>query len=250
MLEIRLGKGLVSKGLDVIVEDMAFSGLMRVKCKLQIPFPHIEKVEMCFLERPTIDYVCKPIGGDTFGFDINFIPGLETFIMEQIHANLGPMMYDPNVFPIEVAKMLAGDPVDQAIGVLQVTMHGAQGLKNPDKFSGTPDPYAVVSINNRTPLGKTKTVHENANPHWGETMNIIITSLNDPLTIKVYDYNEFRKDKELGTATFALEQFEQDDEHENQRLEVMGNGRARGVVQCDIRFFPVPRRPQARRRHR
>jgi Ca2+-dependent lipid-binding protein len=239
VLEIRVGKGMVSKGLDVIVEDMAFSGLMRLKFKLQLPFPHIEKIEMCFLERPTIDYVCKPLGGETFGFDINFIPGLETFIMEQIHANLGPMMYDPNVFPIEIAKMLAGNPVDQAIGVLQVTFHGAQGLKNPDKFSGTPDPYAVVSINNRAELGKTKTVHENANPRWNETVNIIITSLKDSLTINVFDYNEYRKDKELGTATFALEQLEKDEEYENLHLEVMSNNRARGIIQADVRFFPV-----------
>jgi Ca2+-dependent lipid-binding protein len=239
VLEIRIGKGLVSKGLDVIVEDMAFSGLMRLKFKLQIPFPHIEKVEMSFLERPTIDYVCKPLGGETFGFDINFIPGLETFIMEQIHANLGPMMYDPNVFPIEIAKMLAGNPVDQAIGVLQITFHGAQGLKNPDKFSGTPDPYAVVSINNRNELGRTKTVHENANPRWNETINIIVTSLKDALTINIFDYNEIRKDKELGTATFALEQLEEDEEHENMHLEVMSGGRPRGVLQADIRFFPV-----------
>jgi Ca2+-dependent lipid-binding protein len=239
VLEIRLGKGVVSKGLDVIVEDMAFSGLMRLKFKLQIPFPHIEKVEMSFLERPHIDYVCKPLGGDTFGFDINFIPGLESFIQEQIHANIGPMMYDPNVFPIEIAKMLAGNPIDQAIGVLQVTFHGAQGLKNPDKFSGTPDPYAVVSINNRSELGRTKTVHENANPRWNETVNMIITSLKDSLTINLYDYNEYRKDKELGTATFALEQLENDDEHENLHLEVMSGGRPRGVIQADVRFFPV-----------
>ncbi|KAF2469193.1 tricalbin [Lindgomyces ingoldianus] len=239
VLEIRIGKGLVSKGLDVIVEDIAFSGLMRVKVKLQLLFPHIEKVEICFLERPTIDYSCKPLGGETFGFDINFIPGLETFIMEQVHANLGPMMYDPNVFPIEIAKMLAGNPVDQAIGVLQVTFHGAQGLKNPDKFSGTPDPYAVVSINNRNELGRTKTVHENANPRWNETVNIIITSLKDALTINLFDFNEYRKDKELGTATFALDQLEEDDEHENLHLEVMSGGKARGVLQCDVRFFPV-----------
>ncbi|KAI4671195.1 uncharacterized protein J4E88_009228 [Alternaria novae-zelandiae] len=239
VLEIRIGKGLVSKGLDVIVEDMAFSGLMRLKFKLQLPFPHIEKVEMSFLERPTIDYVCKPLGGETFGFDINFIPGLETFIMEQIHANLGPMMYDPNVFPIEIAKMLAGNPVDQAIGVLQVHFHGAQGLKNPDKFSGTPDPYATVSINNRNVLARTKTVHESANPRWNETVNIIVTSLKDSLTINLFDYNDIRKDKELGTATFALEQLEEDPDHENMQLEVMSGGRARGLVTADVRFFPV-----------
>ncbi|KAI4114736.1 MAG: hypothetical protein LQ345_004539 [Seirophora villosa] len=239
ILEVRIGKGMISKGLDVIVEDFAFSGLMRVKVKLQIPFPHIEKVDMCFLGRPTIDYVCKPLGGETFGFDINFIPGLESFIQEQIHGNLQPMMYEPNVFPIEIAKMLAGNPVDQAIGVLAVTIHGANGLKNPDRFGGTPDPYAVVSLNSRDALGKTKTVKENASPRWNETIYVIIISLKDSLTLQLYDENEYRKDKELGTATFSLEQVEEVTEHENLQLEVMANGKPRGIVQADVRFFPV-----------
>ncbi|KAK3070276.1 Tricalbin-2 [Teratosphaeriaceae sp. CCFEE 6253] len=239
ILEVRVGKAMISKGLDIIVEDMACSGLMRVKMKLQIPFPHIDRVEICFLERPTFDYVCKPIGGDMLGFDMGFVPGLQGFIQEQIHANLAPMMYAPNVFPIEIAKMLSGNPVDQAIGVLQVVFHGAQGLKNPDKFSGTPDPYATVSINNRDVLGKTKTVEGNPNPRWNETVNIILTSLREPLTIQVWDYNEVRKDKELGVCTFDLEQLEKDTDHENQQLDVIASGRPRGVVQADIRFFPV-----------
>ncbi|KAL2155163.1 hypothetical protein VTH82DRAFT_3839 [Thermothelomyces myriococcoides] len=239
ILEIRVGKAMVSKGLDVIVEDMAFSGLMRLKIKLQIPFPHIEKVEMSFIGRPTIDYVCKPLGGETFGFDINFIPGLEKFIMEQIHGTLAPMMYAPNVFPIEVAKMLAGTPVDQAIGVIAITLHGAQGLKNTDKFAGTPDPYAVVSLNRRQPLAQTKVVKENANPRWNETHYVIITSFNDSLDIEVFDYNDIRKDKKLGIASFPLENVEEVYEHENERLELKHDGKARGVVLADIRFFPV-----------
>ncbi|EAQ93621.1 hypothetical protein CHGG_01856 [Chaetomium globosum CBS 148.51] len=239
ILEIRVGKAMVSKGLDVIVEDMAFSGLMRLKIKLQFPFPHIEKVEMSFLERPTIDYVCKPLGGETFGFDINFIPGLESFIMEQIHGTLAPMMYAPNVFPIEVAKMLAGTPVDQAIGVIAITLHGAQGLKNTDKFAGTPDPYAVVSLNNRQPLAQTKVVKENANPRWNETHYVIITSFNDSLDLDIFDYNDIRKDKKLCSASFPLENVEEVYEHENERLELKHDGKARGVALCDIRFFPV-----------
>lgn len=239
VLEIRLGKGVISHGMDIIVEDFAFSGLMRVKVKLQIPFPHVEKVEICFLEQPDIDYVCKPLGGDTLGFDINFIPGLESFIKEQIHGNLAPIMYDPNVFPIEIAKMLAGNPVDQAIGVLAVTVHGALGLKNLDKMAGTPDPYAVLSLNSREPLGKTKTVKGNANPRWNDTMYIIITSLRDTLTLQAYDWNDYRKDKELGTASFPLDQLEAVTEHENLQLEVTVNGKARGIIQADVRFFPV-----------
>ena len=239
VLEVRIGKAMVSKALKIIVEDFAFSGLMRVKMKLQLPFPHVEKVDICFLGKPEIDYVCKPLGGDTFGFDINFIPGLEGFIKDQIHATLAPMMYDPNVFPIEIAKMLSGNPIDLAVGVVAVTIHGAQGLKNPDKFSGTPDPYAVVSLNNRDVLGRTKTISENANPRWNETLYIIITNFTDSLTMSVFDFNDVRKDKELGTASFPLERLESIHEHENLSLEVLANGRPRGVVQSDIRFFPV-----------
>lgn len=239
VLEIRIGKAMVSKAMKIIVEDFSFSGLLRVRMKLQLPFPHVEKVDISFLERPVFDYVCKPLGGDTFGFDINFIPGLENFIKEQVHATLQPMMYAPNVFPIEIAKMLSGNPVDLAIGVVAVTLHGAQGLKNPDKFSGTPDPYAVVSLNNRDALGKTKTVQENANPRWNETLYIIITNFTDSLTISVFDYNDVRKDKDLGLATFPLDKLEEINEHENLNLEVIANGKPRGIVQTDIRFFPV-----------
>ncbi|KAJ5929788.1 hypothetical protein N7454_006738 [Penicillium verhagenii] len=239
VLEVRVGRGLVSTGLDVIVEDMACSGLMRVKVKLQIPFPHIERVDVCFLSKPEIDYVCKPLGGDLLGFDINFIPGLESFIKEQIHNNLGPMMYDPNVFPIEIAKMLAGNPVDQAIGVVAVTLHGANQLKNPDKFAGTPDPYAVVSLNGRTELGRTKTVHDTDSPRWNETIYVIITSYTDALAIKVFDWNEFRKDKELGVASFGLDKLEAEPLQEGVTLEVLSSGRHRGAIQADIRFFPV-----------
>ncbi|ATY60831.1 membrane bound C2 domain-containing [Cordyceps militaris] len=239
VLEIRIGKAMISKGIDVIVEDMAFSGIMRLKIKLQIPFPHIDRVEMCFLGRPEIDYVCKPLGGETFGFDINFIPGLESFILEQIHGTLGPMMYEPKVFPIEVAKMLAGTPVDQAVGVLAVTLHGAQGLKNTDKLGGTVDPYAVITFNRRQELARTKHVPDNANPRWNETHYLIVTSFSDSLDIQVFDKNEFRKSKELGVASFAMEDLEELNVHENQRIEVLSDGKARGVVNCDLRFFPV-----------
>ena len=239
VLEVRVGKGVVSKGLDVIVEDFAFSGLMRVKVKLQVPFPHIERVDVCFLDQPELDYVCKPLGGEYLGFDLNFIPGLESFIKDQIHGNLSPMMYAPNVFPVEIAKMLAGNPIDQAIGVVAVTIHGAHNLKNTDKFGGTPDPYCVVSINNRQPLGRTRTIEDSTSPRWNETIYAIITSYSDSLTLQVHDWNEFLKDKELGTATFALDVLEQEEEHENLDLDVLASGRSRGVIKADVRFFPV-----------
>ena len=70
VLAIRVGKGLVGKDLPILVEDMSFSGLMRVKIKLMAQFPHVKTVDLSFLERPSFDYVLKPLGGEMFGFDV------------------------------------------------------------------------------------------------------------------------------------------------------------------------------------
>jgi Ca2+-dependent lipid-binding protein len=44
---------------------------MRIRLKLMTSFPHVQVVDICFLEPPVIDYVLKPVGGEHFGFDIN-----------------------------------------------------------------------------------------------------------------------------------------------------------------------------------
>jgi Ca2+-dependent lipid-binding protein len=69
VLSIRVGKGPASVQFPVLVEDMTLSGLMRIRLKLMTNFPHVRTVDASFLEKPHIDYVLKPIGGD-FGFDM------------------------------------------------------------------------------------------------------------------------------------------------------------------------------------
>lgn len=239
VLEARIGQGIVSKGIPIIVEDMQFSGLMKFKIRLQIPFPHIEKVDVCFLEKPSFDFVLKPLGGDTFGFDIGFLPGLSGFILEQVHANLGPMFYAPHVFTVEVAKMMGGAPIDQSIGVVQLTIHHAQGLKNSDKFSSATDPYVVCSIDGGKELARTKTIFENDNPRWNETKHIILTTFNGNLDLDIFDFNGFRKDASIGKATFDMKQLEGSSEHENVTLPIMVGIKQKGQITCDFRFFPV-----------
>jgi Ca2+-dependent lipid-binding protein len=70
VLNIRLGKGPASANFPVLVEDMTCSGLLRIRLKLMTSFPHVQTVDACFLEKPFIDYALKPIGGETFGFDM------------------------------------------------------------------------------------------------------------------------------------------------------------------------------------
>lgn len=70
VLAIRVGKGPASANFPVLVEDMTVSGLLRIRLKLMSNFPHVQTVDASFLEKPYIDYVLKPIGGETFGFDM------------------------------------------------------------------------------------------------------------------------------------------------------------------------------------
>lgn len=70
VLDVRLGKGLATATMPILLEDMSFSGSMRVKLKLMANFPHVQTVEISFIKPPEFDYVLKPIGGDKFGFDV------------------------------------------------------------------------------------------------------------------------------------------------------------------------------------
>ena len=69
-LAVRVGTGVATAALPILVEDISFSGLLRIRMKLMTNFPHIQIVDISFLEEPDISYVLKPLGGDTFGFDI------------------------------------------------------------------------------------------------------------------------------------------------------------------------------------
>lgn len=71
VLTIRVGKGMIGAGMPVLLEDLAFSGKLRLKFKFFNEFPHVKTVEASFLEKPQFDYSLKPVGGETFGFDIN-----------------------------------------------------------------------------------------------------------------------------------------------------------------------------------
>jgi Ca2+-dependent lipid-binding protein len=88
--------------------------------------------------------------------DVSQIPGLSSFIREMIHSILGPMMYKPNVFTLNLEQLLSGTPIDAAIGVIKVTVHGARSIGANKIGGGTPDPYVTFSINNRAQLAETK----------------------------------------------------------------------------------------------
>lgn len=73
-----------------------------------------------------------------------------------LNQTLAPMMYAPNVYTLNLEQMLSGKPLDSAIGVIQVTVHSARGIKGAKIGGGTPDPYVGLSFGNRGELSRTK----------------------------------------------------------------------------------------------
>ena len=73
-----------------------------------------------------------------------------------VHSTLGPMMYDPHVFTLNLEQILSGAPLDTAIGVLQIIVRSARDIKGPKIGGGAPDPYVSITLNNRAELARTK----------------------------------------------------------------------------------------------
>ncbi|KAK9240814.1 C2 domain-containing protein [Lipomyces kononenkoae] len=238
-LQVRLGKGVVSAGMPILVQDMAFRGLMQVKIKLISTFPHVQTVGISFLGAPYFDFVLKPIGGETFGFDVNLLPGLENFIKSMVNDTIGPMLYDPNVFTLNVQQMLAGAPADASIGVVVVSIYSARGLKGGEMIGNTIDPYIKMSYNSGEEITRTTIKRDTSNPKWNETKILLVKSLTDALTMELLDFNDVRKDRSLGTITFPLEVLESQPEKQNIVGKVLQNGKERGEVVFDVRYFPI-----------
>ena len=239
VLGVRVGKGVISKSLPILVENMSFSGLMRIRIKMMTAFPNIKTVDISFLEPPSFDFVLKPIGGEAFGFDINIIPGLTGFITEMVHANLGPMLYAPNAFQLNIEQMLAGAGVDSAIGVVAVTVHYAKDLKGSEQIGNTVDPYIKFAFNEREELARSEIKSDTKNPTWNETKYLLVKNLNEVLSLTLVDFNDFRKDKVIGSVNFPLETLKEKPEQETINSAVLSAGKNRGGLVFDVRFFPV-----------
>ncbi|KXN74747.1 hypothetical protein CONCODRAFT_2058 [Conidiobolus coronatus NRRL 28638] len=238
VLQVRVGKGIVGAGIPILVEDVALKATARVKIKFYDVFPHIEVVSLMMLTVPTIDYVLKPIGGDTFGFDVAHIPGLQSFIRDQIHAILKPMMYNPHEFELKIGDMLTGPGYNPVIGLLKVTVKSARNLKGGDVI-GSPDPYVAISTDTRGLLQETKHKSDTRNPNFNEDVTIILYNLSEDLKFEVKDRNKFGGDGVMGTATFALSQLEQNSTQADVSLGLFKKNIQIGSLQVDTQFYPV-----------
>ena len=77
------------------------------------------------------------------------------------------------------------------------------------------------------------------NPSWNETKFILVNSLSETLCLTVFDWNEHRRDSELGAATYDLIKLNEDAVQEGIEAKVLKDGKERGELRFDLSFYPV-----------
>ncbi|XP_070543600.1 multiple C2 and transmembrane domain-containing protein 1-like isoform X2 [Ptychodera flava] len=86
--------------------------------------------------------------------------------------------------------------------LLEVILREGKDLAVRDK-SGTSDPYVKFKIGNKQ-LYKSRIIYKNLNPRWDESFTIPVESINDALSIKVYDYDRGASDDSMGSVSVDL----------------------------------------------
>lgn len=260
VLSVKIGASMVGATMPILLEDLSFKGMLRIKLKLISNFPHVSKVQLTFMEKPDFDYVLKPIGGEKFGMvslpsdealgqlltllhvfpaqDINSIPGLSGMIKGMVHSNLGPLLYSPNIFTIDLESLLSGTPLDSAIGVLQVTVESARGLKATKLGGGDPDCYVALGLASGE-VARTRTIKSSQNPRWNENKYLLINTLTDTLSLSVFDYNEVRADDLLGVVSHELTSLSEDAEQRGIVNKILSGGKDRGEVRYSLNWYPT-----------
>ncbi|KAI5961252.1 uncharacterized protein KGF55_004177 [Candida pseudojiufengensis] len=242
-LGVTVGKAFIKKSLPILVEDMSFTGRMKVKLRLSLNFPHVKMVSIQFLEPPTIDYALKPVGGDTFGIDImSFIPGLSKFVNGIIHATLRPMLYAPNSLDINVEELLEGQSND-SIGVVAVTIKSCKNLKTGQTTKpNSINPYVQIKVSNNGDVDeRTKTKKEVNDPIFLETKYILINQLDGNfLNFNVFHLLEDKMDDQLiGDCEFPLGELLQEENFPGITKNIMEGGKVVGKLNLDIKWFPT-----------
>ncbi|KAH3668401.1 hypothetical protein OGAPHI_002155 [Ogataea philodendri] len=221
------------------VSNVAFQVKVRVRLRMMQNFPHIQTVNVSLMEAPHFDFIAKPFGGDSiFSFEVLNIPGLFMTINELVKKFAGPMVFDPLSFQLNLEQLLNGNGLDGALGILQVNVKHAKGLKAADTFNNTIDPYLTFGFGSEV-LAKSKVIPDTMDPVWNEKINVMLKSSSEPLNITLYDENESdgRKDKMMGCVLYDLEEIMLKGEIRNINLPILRNNREAGEVSIDLKLM-------------
>lgn len=68
---------------------------------------------------------------------------------------------------------------------------------------------------------------------------MLVNSLTEQLVFSIWDFNDHRKDTELGAVSFDLNKLNEDATLEGLEEKILKDGKERGELRFDLSFYPV-----------
>lgn len=224
--------------IPIVVKNVAFRSTVRVRIHMMESFPHIDVVNVLLPELPMIDFVTKILGDSVFNWEVLAIPGLWPFMYEMVKKYAGPMILPPFSFQLNVEQLVSGD-LSGISGILAVTMHSADKIKLFDRtLDNTVDPYVTLGFGNEV-AAKTTTLEDTKRAEWNETLYILVSNLQEPLRMVIYDYNPDRKDGQIGILDYDLQSLKVDPVQNRVTNRFLRNNKPVGNVCFSLEYMPV-----------
>ncbi|ESP01610.1 hypothetical protein LOTGIDRAFT_238227 [Lottia gigantea] len=169
----KVGNKRVSLGFDMSVDDLNISGTMQaiVQFSMDIPFPHISKATISFVEKPDVTFNIHMLRA----IQLMEVPLLKSWIHTNVTEGLTKAMVDPASVDLHFAKTgpvqinRSSPTVDPAQGVLTVKIKG----KPPSDATIEDIRYCVLRIDNR----KRETRDVPAAEEWEDICSFFIYNL-------------------------------------------------------------------------
>ncbi|AMD21004.1 HEL277Cp [Eremothecium sinecaudum] len=226
--------------IPVVVTNIAFRAVVRVRMKMRTAFPHVETVNIQLLDIPDVDFVFKLFGDSIFNWEIMAIPGLLPFVREMARKYAGPMVLPPFSFQLNVPQLLSGSAL--SIGVLELHVKGANSLRFSksvhDSEANEINPYLEFAFNDKV-AAVTGVAQGSVNPVWNESILILLQSFTDPLSITLLNKRGKFNDKMLGRIQYNLSSLHERGTQTNLSTKFLLNSKPVGELHFDMKFHPT-----------
>lgn len=107
---------------------------------------------------------------------------------------------------LDTSKIRRREPV----GLLRLHIVEAKGLANVEMM-GKSDPYTKLNLAGRA-FGATHVKNNTLDPKWDEIFYAVCYSKREMLSLSVWDWNDFKKDKSLGRVEFLVADLVKEDQ--------------------------------------
>jgi Ca2+-dependent lipid-binding protein len=172
------------------------------------------------------------------------MPGLSNWLNNLIVDSIAWVMVNPTKLTLDIDQLVNGTytTFDKAVAILKLDIHQATSLPKVDTM-GSCDPYVRFEVNGKI-LGKTKTVPDSLEPFWNETHYLLVTSLKDPIILRIMDFNNLKKDKSVGYVSIDLNNVDKEDSWTTIKLDV--NSRSKDAqLNYDATLYYVDKKAAA-----